>query len=268
MPSSQIEGVDPEYAVAVGARLRTVRRQKRLSLQAVEKASRLEFKASVLGAYERGERTISVAAAPATRELYRVPVDQLLRGCSRAPSAGRGVAFHSNGRQPGHGKPFKIASICCAFLRYRAQNASCSGDFSRRCRSNVKTSTAKSHDPVRGPASHGLDARAETSRPSSSAGRARPASWVNQAQAPDNSSACMCTYRSARAAVTTAPSPTWVGLHHLAGITRTRACQLSRAYDSGLGPQPRSSSAVGPFSAPWRRARPSARRRPSREQPR
>ena len=43
-----------------GARLRTVRRQKGLSLQAVEKASRLEFKASVLGAYERGERTISV----------------------------------------------------------------------------------------------------------------------------------------------------------------------------------------------------------------
>ena len=38
-PSQTSEGEDPEYAVAVGARLRAVSRQKRLSLQAVEKAS-------------------------------------------------------------------------------------------------------------------------------------------------------------------------------------------------------------------------------------
>jgi transcriptional regulator with XRE-family HTH domain len=110
MPSSQIEGVDPEYAVAVGARLRTVRRQKRLSLQAVEKASRLEFKASVLGAYERGERTISVPRLQRLARLYRVPVDQLLPpDAAEPPSAGRGVAFHSNGDNPDTGKPFKIA---------------------------------------------------------------------------------------------------------------------------------------------------------------
>jgi transcriptional regulator with XRE-family HTH domain len=108
MTPSQIEGVDPEYAVAVGARLRTVRRQKRLSLQAVEKASRLEFKASVLGAYERGERTISVPRLQRLARLYRVPVDQLLPpDAAEPPSAGRGVAFHSNGDNPD--KPFKIA---------------------------------------------------------------------------------------------------------------------------------------------------------------
>ena len=48
------------YARRVGERLRNVRRQQRLSLQAVEASSSQEFKASVLGAYERGERAISV----------------------------------------------------------------------------------------------------------------------------------------------------------------------------------------------------------------
>ena len=44
----------------VGERLRAIRRQKGLSLHDVEARSSLEFKASVLGAYERGERAISV----------------------------------------------------------------------------------------------------------------------------------------------------------------------------------------------------------------
>ncbi|MDA8291142.1 MAG: transcriptional regulator [Actinomycetota bacterium] len=66
------------YAAEVGARLRTVRRQKRLSLQAVEAASSHEFKASVLGAYERGERAISVPRLQRLARLYEVPVDQLL----------------------------------------------------------------------------------------------------------------------------------------------------------------------------------------------
>ena len=66
------------YAQAVGLRLRAVRRQKRLSLQAVEKASSEEFKASVLGAYERGERTISVPRLQRLAQIYDVPVDQLL----------------------------------------------------------------------------------------------------------------------------------------------------------------------------------------------
>ncbi|HEV2360468.1 MAG TPA: transcriptional regulator [Acidimicrobiales bacterium] len=66
------------YAAAVGARLRSVRRQKRLSLQAVEASSGQEFKASVLGAYERGERSISVPRLQRLARLYDVPVDQLL----------------------------------------------------------------------------------------------------------------------------------------------------------------------------------------------
>lgn len=66
------------YAASLGARLRAVRRQKRLSLQAVEERSGEEFKASVLGAYERGERSISVPRLKRLAEIYDVPVDQLL----------------------------------------------------------------------------------------------------------------------------------------------------------------------------------------------
>ena len=69
---------DGGYALKVGARLRAIRRQKRLSLQDVEAASEQEFKASVLGAYERGERAISVPRLQRLARFYRVPVDRLL----------------------------------------------------------------------------------------------------------------------------------------------------------------------------------------------
>src|SRR5437763_15336960 len=62
----------------VGERLRTIRRQKGLSLHDVEAASKQEFKASVLGAYERGERAISVPRLQRLARFYKVPVDQLL----------------------------------------------------------------------------------------------------------------------------------------------------------------------------------------------
>jgi transcriptional regulator with XRE-family HTH domain len=49
-----------------------------LSLHDVEARSSLEFKASVLGAYERGERAISVPRLLRLAEIYEVPGDQLL----------------------------------------------------------------------------------------------------------------------------------------------------------------------------------------------
>jgi transcriptional regulator with XRE-family HTH domain len=49
-------------------------------LQDVEATSNQEFKASVLGAYERGERAISVPRLQRLARFYRVPVDQLLPG--------------------------------------------------------------------------------------------------------------------------------------------------------------------------------------------
>jgi transcriptional regulator with XRE-family HTH domain len=73
-------GVDvpAAYGRKVGERLRLIRRQKRMSLQEVEAASGQEFKASVLGAYERGERAISVPRLQRLARFYNVPVDQLL----------------------------------------------------------------------------------------------------------------------------------------------------------------------------------------------
>jgi transcriptional regulator with XRE-family HTH domain len=72
------EGASSPYSRKVGERLRTIRRQKRLSLQEVEATSEQEFKASVLGAYERGERAISVPRLERLARFYQVPVDQLL----------------------------------------------------------------------------------------------------------------------------------------------------------------------------------------------
>ncbi len=66
------------YVIKVGARIRSIRRQKHLSLQDVEAASDHQFKSSVLGAYERGERAISVPRLQRLARFYRVPVDQML----------------------------------------------------------------------------------------------------------------------------------------------------------------------------------------------
>ena len=72
------EASDGDYSIRLGERIRVIRRQKRLSLQDVEARSEAEFKASVLGAYERGERAVSVPRLHRLAEFYDVPVNQLL----------------------------------------------------------------------------------------------------------------------------------------------------------------------------------------------
>ncbi|MGH9043359.1 MAG: helix-turn-helix domain-containing protein [Acidimicrobiales bacterium] len=72
------EGNSPSYSKAVGLCLRRARKDLHLSLQAVEAMSSQEFKASVLGAYERGERSISVPRLQRLATLYGIPVDLLL----------------------------------------------------------------------------------------------------------------------------------------------------------------------------------------------
>ncbi len=82
MSKTDIDEVEDEqsaiYGRKVGERLRSIRRQKGLSLQEAEETSAQEFKASVLGAYERGERAISVPRLQRLAHFYNVPVDQLL----------------------------------------------------------------------------------------------------------------------------------------------------------------------------------------------
>src|SRR5438105_14871989 len=60
LATTATELLEQLYAREVGAQLRTVRKRGGLSLHDVAAASGREFKASTLGAYERGERTISV----------------------------------------------------------------------------------------------------------------------------------------------------------------------------------------------------------------
>jgi len=69
---------DPEFSRLVGERLRAIRKQKRLSLQDVEDQSGGGFKSSVVGAYERGERAVSLPRLRGLADFYRVPVASLL----------------------------------------------------------------------------------------------------------------------------------------------------------------------------------------------
>jgi transcriptional regulator with XRE-family HTH domain len=72
------EGQTELYNQSIGRRLRAIRKQKGMSLQEVEAKSDQEFKASVLGAYERGERSLSLPRLQRLAGFYGVPVDQLL----------------------------------------------------------------------------------------------------------------------------------------------------------------------------------------------
>lgn len=66
------------YNEQIGERLRSIRRQRGFSLQDVQRVSEGEFKAAVLGAYERGERSLSVPRLHRLAGYYGVPVVQLL----------------------------------------------------------------------------------------------------------------------------------------------------------------------------------------------
>ncbi len=82
---------EEEYAAELGERLRNVRQQQDLSLHDVEERSEGELKASVVGAYERGERAVSVARLRSLATFYGVPVSGLLpSGASGPAGAGTG----------------------------------------------------------------------------------------------------------------------------------------------------------------------------------
>lgn len=66
------------YNESVGARLRSVRRQRGLSLQDVQRLSDGEFKAAVVGAYERGERSLSLPRLQRLAKFFQVPITQFL----------------------------------------------------------------------------------------------------------------------------------------------------------------------------------------------
>lgn len=69
-PSESQNGPKNPINVKAGQELRHIRREKQLSLKDVEVLSNMEFKASVVGAYERGERAITFARLEELLNFY------------------------------------------------------------------------------------------------------------------------------------------------------------------------------------------------------
>ena len=68
---------------AMGIRLRALRSARGWSLRDVRKASRGKWTAAGLGAYERGDRALTVQKASELAEFYGVPLSSLLPGEDR-----------------------------------------------------------------------------------------------------------------------------------------------------------------------------------------
>jgi transcriptional regulator with XRE-family HTH domain len=66
------------FSREVGVRLRAVRRQRRLSLDDVERSSGGRWSASAIGAYERGFRNLSLPRLRELAQFYDVPMSMLL----------------------------------------------------------------------------------------------------------------------------------------------------------------------------------------------
>ncbi|CAN2200694.1 Cro/C1-type helix-turn-helix domain containing protein [Candidatus Nanopelagicaceae bacterium] len=62
----------------VGARLRSIRRSRSLSLNEVETLSAGSIKAVVLGSYERGSRNLTIKRAIEIARVYNIPVSEIL----------------------------------------------------------------------------------------------------------------------------------------------------------------------------------------------
>jgi transcriptional regulator with XRE-family HTH domain len=67
-----------DYAKALGERLRSIRLQKNMSLQDVQQASGDKWKAAVVGAYERGDRNVTVSKLSELADFYGVPVSEII----------------------------------------------------------------------------------------------------------------------------------------------------------------------------------------------
>jgi transcriptional regulator with XRE-family HTH domain len=67
-----------EYTKAVGSRLRRIRLQKGMSLQDLQASSGGVWKGAVVGAYERGDRNVTVSRLSELADFYGVPVSEIL----------------------------------------------------------------------------------------------------------------------------------------------------------------------------------------------
>jgi transcriptional regulator with XRE-family HTH domain len=76
-----------KYAKALGMRLRAIRQQQGLSLQGVEEKSNGQWKAVVVGSYERGDRAVTVQKLSELAAFYGVPMSELIPGAGQFAAA-------------------------------------------------------------------------------------------------------------------------------------------------------------------------------------
>lgn len=102
--------VSEDFNKVVGQRLRAIRKQKGFSLHQIEDLSGTEFKASVVGAYERGERSLSVPRMKRLAEFYGVPVEELLprTGAHRGDLADGSVTIDLLALEGGSGRNLEL----------------------------------------------------------------------------------------------------------------------------------------------------------------
>lgn len=81
---------DRTHALAIGSRLRRVRHQQGMSLADVQHRSDGRWKAVVVGAYERGDRTVTVSRLSELAAFYDVPLADLLPDPSITAELSRG----------------------------------------------------------------------------------------------------------------------------------------------------------------------------------
>ena len=77
------------YQQELGARLRAVRTMQGLTLADVEERSDGVWKAVVVGSYERGDRSVTVARLSELADFYGVPVSHLLPNAEAADDRDR-----------------------------------------------------------------------------------------------------------------------------------------------------------------------------------
>jgi transcriptional regulator with XRE-family HTH domain len=81
--------VGTNYVKELGERLRRIRQQKGMSLQDVQQSSRGRWKAAVVGAYERGDRNVTVSRLAELADFYDVPITELLPESDGVTAPGR-----------------------------------------------------------------------------------------------------------------------------------------------------------------------------------
>ena len=117
-----------EYSKSLGARLRAIRAQQGLSLHGVEDKSHGQWKAVVVGSYERGDRAVTVQRLAQLAEFYGVPVSALLPESNPTPPTEASAKIVIDLEQLSSVPEDKAAALA----RYAATIQSQRGDYNGR----------------------------------------------------------------------------------------------------------------------------------------